>query len=156
MNDKPLAKLAQISARPRIQKFFVGPGRTKQEFKEESEITNILARVAKNNLLQNLEERQRTYVDLPSGLDFETAQLKISQGRQAFAMIPAHMRAQFDNNPQEFLEFIENPENADEMVEMGLLRPPTPDEAPKPDLDPGASPEDASGSPTTVPDEVQD
>lgn len=152
MTETSLNKLAPKSARGRIQKFFTGPGRTKQEFKEESQINTILSGLAKSHLAENLEQRPTQYMDIPSGLDFETAQNIIAKGRSSFAALPAQMRADFDNDPVEFLAFVADPENADEMVEMGLAKPPASRMAPASDLDPVPAPEAGPGSPKPLPD----
>jgi len=65
------------------------------------------------------------FIDAPA---FEDA-LNISNAAKAqFALLPAHVRGRFENDPGRFLEFVGDPANADELVTMGLRKKP---EAPK-------------------------
>jgi bifunctional DNA-binding transcriptional regulator/antitoxin component of YhaV-PrlF toxin-antitoxin module len=40
--------------------------------------------------------------------------------------LPAEIREMFGNNPGEFLEQVQNPENRDRMMELGLIERPQP------------------------------
>ncbi len=160
MANTELNKLAQKPARGRIQKFFLNPdgspqvSRTKQEFKEETQIDNILAGIAKNGLKEHQQMHPRGYVDLPSGIDYHAAQNLIAEGNSCFQSLPAEVRADFDNSPEIFLGFVSDPDNAAQMVEMGLAMPSeaTPAApAPSSDLETEAAPEAASVSPEPIP-----
>jgi hypothetical protein len=35
--------------------------------------------------------------------------------------LPADLRARFSNNPEELINFLDNPENKDEAIRLGLL-----------------------------------
>ena len=47
---------------------------------------------------------------------------QVAEAFEMFQSIPARIRALFDNSPQKFLEFAQNPKNADKMVELGLAQ----------------------------------
>jgi len=61
-------------------------------------------------------------------------------GKTAFATLPSHVRRRFENDPQEFLAFMADPANQDEVIKMGLAtdnRPPPPEPViPPPDPEP--------------------
>lgn len=72
--------------------------------------------------------------DLPS---FHEAQIILAKGIEAFEAVPAHIRKEFDNDPAEYLEFIQNPDNREEIIAYGLdashipedyVTPPSPEE----------------------------
>ena len=63
--------------------------------------------------------------------DFHTAMNLVRKAQEEFVRVPAHVRARFRNDPQEFMNFFENPDNYAEALKLGLVnaRPPsgTPD-----------------------------
>lgn len=92
-----------------------------QSHKDEVNINNIIKRhgidlVAKTN---NLRSSDYTFDDIP-GNDFQEAMLKVIKAQDTFMTIPSAIRKKFNNNPAEFLDFVQNPENMDEMVNLGL------------------------------------
>lgn len=65
------------------------------------------------------------YADFSTLPDYEQA-LQIKNAADAqFALLPAHLRARFENDQRQFLAFVHDPKNADEMIKMGLRNPPT-------------------------------
>lgn len=111
-----------------------GPSRTKQSFKDECDINNILKKFQKTGLLTHVAQYQGQYQDLPSDLDFQASINQVLAAQAAFSSLPSSIRARFENDPARFLEFVGNPANEKEMVEMGLAKPrpdaPAPDEPP--------------------------
>jgi phage internal scaffolding protein len=41
-----------------------------------------------------------------------------------FMRLPADLRARFENDPAQLIEFLENLENKDEAIKLGLVNPP--------------------------------
>lgn len=99
-----------------------GPSRTKQHFKDECDVNNIMARYVKSGLFTHVSRYQGRYVDFPDGLDFHEAQNMVAAANQMFATIPAEIRKRFGNDAGAFLSFAQNPENHDEMVTLGLAK----------------------------------
>lgn len=52
--------------------------------------------------------------------DYHSALNAVMAADEAFLQIPAEIRARFNNDPQAFHDFVVNPENGKELVEMGL------------------------------------
>jgi len=117
------------SDKPRIQ-LFCGEGRTHQSFKDESNINLIMAKYAKTGLLDHLNTHQGDYGNFIGYEDYHTSMNQIREAEAAFSTIPSKIRERFGNDPGQFLTFVQNPDNVDEMVEMGLARkaPPEPTE----------------------------
>lgn len=57
--------------------------------------------------------------------DFEHAVQITQQARNQFALLPARVRARFENDPALFLGFINDPKNDPELYELGLKVKPT-------------------------------
>lgn len=103
------------------------PTKTKQSFKEECDINNIVKKYDKGRgLLTHVNHAIAQYGDFTEKNEYQDALNLLNQSRDNFAKIPSEIRRQFDNDPGEFLEFAGNPANLDKMVEMGLAIKPTP------------------------------
>lgn len=106
----------------RVQTFPVGPSRTKQSFRDESEINKIVARYQKTGILDHVAKYGGSYGDLPGPEDFHAAMNLVTDASSMFEELPSSVRSRFANDPSSFLEFVGNDENHAEMVEMGLIR----------------------------------
>lgn len=94
-----------------------------QQFKEECDINNIVARYETTGLLTDPTKPGRAfqfgdYANLP---DYMEAQELIRKAGEQFAGLPASIRKEFDNNPALFLDFCANSENHDRAIELGLI-----------------------------------
>lgn len=91
-----------------------------QASKEESDINNIINRYLRTGELPQV--RQGIYADLANmPLDLGMAYEQIAKAEDAFFALPAQIRREFDNDPVKLVEFAQNPENFDRMIELGLL-----------------------------------
>lgn len=105
------------------------PSMTKQSFKEECDINNIVKRFELTGVIDHLNQKARegVYTDLPDPLDFQGALELVREAQDAFNSLPADIRARFQNDPEAFLSFTSDPSNQDEMIKLGLAvdnRPP--------------------------------
>lgn len=110
--------------KPRVQLHPIGESRAKQSFAEECDINNILKKYAKTDVIDHLNKNPGRYEDLPMGVDYQQALNIAINAKQAFDDLPGTLRAHFDNDAGQFLEFMENPENDQAKVEMGLMDAP--------------------------------
>ncbi|AXH76104.1 MAG: internal scaffolding protein [Microviridae sp.] len=98
----------------------VEPSLTKQEFKEECDINTIIERFG---LAYQMPEgtRMPTYGDF-TGLDsYHEAMNAIAQAGESFDVLPASVRARFQNNPGQFVDFVLDEKNREEAVKLGLV-----------------------------------
>lgn len=99
--------------------------KTKQEFKDECDVNNILARYQKTGIIEHSTRYPGSYQNLSEPLDFQTAQNKIIEAQNAFYSLPSSLRARFNNEPANFLDFVHDKNNLEEMQKLGLAKPPT-------------------------------
>lgn len=104
---------------------FTGEGRTKQSFADDSDINNIMARYLKTGLIEAVNKHEPQYGDT-TGINFQACMDTVVAAKAMFADMPAKIRNRFDNDPGKFLDFVNNPENIDEGVKLGLLTPRAP------------------------------
>lgn len=102
------------------------PSRTKQSFKDECDINNILKQYKSTGMLRHINEKaaKGTFADLPAPMEYQDALNMVIQAEDAFAALPSKLRDRFNNDPQEFLAFQQDPRNQRELVELGLATMP--------------------------------
>lgn len=99
--------------------------RTQQQFKEQCDVNEIMKRFERTGMLDHLNTFQGNYgdfLDVPQS--FHDAVNQVLSAQDMFMTIPARVRAEFNNDPGEFLAFVSDPANADRMVELGLATRP--------------------------------
>jgi phage internal scaffolding protein len=95
-----------------------------QQFKEEVDINTIVERFG---LTGDLPENPRMPQsgDFTGITDFQSAMNMVREAEEAFMEFPAHIRSEFDNDPQKMMRFLENENNRARALEMGLIvKPP--------------------------------
>lgn len=92
-------------------------GRTKQSQKDETDINKLLARAARAGSLDHLTQYGAQYADF-STYDFESHVAKIAEGQSIFENLPAEIKREFHQSPQQFFEFVTNPVNLDRLPEL--------------------------------------
>lgn len=96
-------------------------GRTKQSMRDECNINLIMARYQRTGAVSHVNRRGAEYGFAPA-LDFRQAMELTRKAQAIFDELPSSLRKRFRNDPAQFLEFVQNPENAEEMRELGLMR----------------------------------
>lgn len=117
--------------KPRVQ-VFTKDSLTQQDQAAACDINNILSTYMKTGVLPHQrDEHTLQYGDL-SGFDFEEAQNTVAKAKTLFEELPANVRAHFNHNPAEFLDFTTDENNEAEMYELGLMNKPKPEVIPEP------------------------
>lgn len=97
---------------------------TKQAFKDECDINNILRRAQKTGTISHLAAHGAQYGDF-ADYDFFEHQQKLTKGREIFDALPSEIRNEFRNDQVSFFRYVNDPENADRLDELlpGLAAP---------------------------------
>lgn len=64
-----------------------------------------------------------TYGDFTGIADFQSARRAILQAEDSFMRLPADFRAKLGNDPQQFLEYIQDPDNRQDLEKRGYVLP---------------------------------
>lgn len=99
---------------------FKRPSRTKQSFRDECDINNILRQFNVTGELP-INGVQPQYGDFSGITDYQSALNAVMAAQDSFLALPAKVRAKFDNDPALFVEFASDEANRDEMKALGLL-----------------------------------
>jgi len=100
---------------------FTRPSRTKQSFRDECDINNILRQFNVTGQLP-IGSVQPQYGDFSGITDYQSALNAVMAAQDSFLALPAKVRARFDNDPALFVEFASDEANKDEMRSLGLIR----------------------------------
>ncbi len=140
----------------RVQKDPGGPSMTQQNFRDETDINQILAKYTKTGLLDHVNKYGGQYADMPGEIDFHAAMNLVTKAQTMFAELPSKIRGEFANDPALFLDFVENPENRAAAIEMGLYPPEEPEPAPgEPELILEGDPRDSQPMPVSEANEPE-
>lgn len=133
--------------RPRYMiEFDPKSGRTKQSPKDECDINQIMARWTTGRELTHVNFNQGSYGDFSSVTDYVDARNQVQQADEAFLALPSHIRALMDNDPAVLLDFLADPENDADAVELGLKNAPPAPPKTEPEMapNPGEKPPEPS------------
>lgn len=114
----------RIRERPRFTKEFKKPSLTKQEFAQECDINVLMKRYQKTGLFPQRPGDVPRYVSNIGAPDFQTALNLVMTAESEFKSLNSELRKRFDNDPYKFYEFVNNPENAEEAIKLGLREKP--------------------------------
>lgn len=104
---------------------FTQPSMTRQSEADACDINKIMAQYRRSGLLSHVNKYQGRYEDITAlaETDFQSALNMVIEAEEMFETVPADIREKFMNDPGKFLEFATNPENVEEMRELGLATP---------------------------------
>jgi phage internal scaffolding protein len=96
------------------------PSLAQQHFKDECDINNILRQFNVTGMLPESTLSPR-YGDFTGIGDYHTALNRVMAVQDEFEALPAQIRARFENDPAQLIEFLENSENRSEAEKLGLI-----------------------------------
>ena len=97
-----------------------GVSKTKQSFREETDINQLVKRYHQTGLLPR-RSGQPAYGDFSGAEDYSTAQLRIKDAEASFEALPIKIKQRFKNNPGNLMDFLANKKNNDEAIDLGLI-----------------------------------
>ncbi len=115
----------------------VDKGRTKQSFAEEANINSIMKKFHRTGELVDptkISDRKAFFGDVSGIGDFQQMKNTVLEAEVHFGNLPSEIRTRFENQPNKLVEFLEDPANKDEAIELGIVNP-------DPEPDPPAAPE---------------
>lgn len=95
--------------------------RTKQAFKSECDINNIIKKYNKTQTITHTNSIQGKYGDFSNVADYHDALNRVMDANEKFMGLPSEMRAKFKNDPAELIKFVSDDKNYDQAIELGLI-----------------------------------
>lgn len=96
---------------------------TKQADRDQTDINKIMSRYSRTGLIDHVAKGKSQYGDFTTVNEYQMAMNTVIAAQQSFADLPSKVRERFRNDPGEFFEFVSNPDNVKEMIELGLAEP---------------------------------
>lgn len=104
------------------------PSLTQQHFAEECDINSIVKRASEGALVTHVNARVGQYGDFSNIPDYQQAFAVVQRANALFMDMPWETREKFSNDPRRMVEFLQNPQNREEAVKLGLVKAPVVDE----------------------------
>lgn len=101
------------------------PSMTQQQFKDEADINYIISMYDSSGVMPTFhgdgQPAQPVFGDFASLPDnAQEMYNRMIEAKNNFDNLPLEVRKRFNYDPASFLDFVDNPENLDELVAMGL------------------------------------
>lgn len=102
---------------------------TEEHHKDRCDINKIIRNYDRTGLITHISSKEPQWgMDtLSAPKSYQDAMNIVTVARESFEALPANVRKRFDNKPERFLEFIQNPENSSEAERLGIytvIKPP--------------------------------
>lgn len=97
-----------------------GKSYTMQSHRDSTDINKIMAKYVNRGVIDHINQNEPEY-GFATECDFREAMELIIKAQDMFDDLPSEVRLKFQNDPAEFLGFVENPDNIDELRSMGLV-----------------------------------
>lgn len=97
-----------------------GIGGAEQTHEKSCNINNIVNKFQRTGTIEHQNKHEARYDDI-TGQDFETMMNIVANAQSMFEDLPSGIRAKFDNSPSQFLDYVQNPANKAEAVELGIM-----------------------------------
>lgn len=95
------------------------PGRTKQSFKDSTDINKILQKAQKAGSLSHWQKHGAFYADLADlPTDPFEAREVLNRAHEIFQEMPSEIKKEFHQDPLEFARFASDPENAGRIPQL--------------------------------------
>lgn len=93
-------------------------GMTKQSFKDQCDINNILKKAQRTGSLAHVQKYPTAVYAEFDGVDLLGAFERAERAKQIFADLPSEVRSEFDQDPFAFVKFAADPENIGRLAEL--------------------------------------
>lgn len=94
---------------------------TQQHHAKECDINAILEKFERTGLLTYVRNDQPRFGDFTSASDYHDSLNRVMAAQDSFMSLNPHLRARFDNDPSNLLSFLENTDNREEAIKLGLI-----------------------------------
>lgn len=94
---------------------------TKQAPANEVDINKIIAQYDKTGLITHWNSKEPFYGDVSGITSYAEAVQVVQEAQELFMEYPAEIREKFDNDPAKLIAFLDNKDNKEEAIKLGLV-----------------------------------
>lgn len=100
------------------------PSKTQQQFKDDCDIRKIIARRSAMGIPLEIspDPNGGMVQDFTNAGDYRENLHKLQRAQDAFMALDPKLRQKFGNDPAELINFLQNEDNYDEALKLGLLK----------------------------------
>lgn len=98
--------------------------RTKQSFREEVDINNIVAKARKGQAITHVAKGVPRFIDVSEVTDYKSALDMLRNTDAFFQRLPSALRREFDNDPSVFLDAMDTDEGRAKLEALGAPKIP--------------------------------
>jgi len=121
------------------------PGKTDQSEAKDCDINNIVATYHKTGVLPN-QRGLGLFADVSDAPSYQDALQTVINAENAFMALDAKIRKRFDNDASQMLSFLEDANNREEAIALGMIDPPAPTPSQAGPVSTGGQPEASKGA----------
>jgi len=100
---------------------FSKPSLTLQAQKDECDINRIMTSYTRTGIIEHGNAKIPRYDDVSMATDYRQSLENVMEAEASFMELPSKVRKRFENDPGQFLDFVSDPKNIDEMYDLGIL-----------------------------------
>lgn len=97
------------------------PSKTDQSFAQECDVNNIMQKYIRTGQITHVARRAGVYADVSGITDLMGAFSAVERASDAFMTLPASLREKLQNDPANFVSYLQDPANREEAIEYGLF-----------------------------------
>lgn len=97
-----------------------GPVITKQSMKDETDINKIIARYEKTGMIESINHKAPFYGDVSDIKSYQDSLNIVKQAEELFMAMSPEIRERFNHDPAEMIAFLDNKDNLEEAVKLGM------------------------------------
>ena len=90
-------------------------GRTKQSFKDSTDINKILLKAARGDTISHLAKHGAVYGDFTDMPDLLEASGRLAKGQAIFDDLPGEVKREFNQDAVGFFQYVNDPRNAENL-----------------------------------------
>jgi len=95
--------------------------KVQKQFRDMTDINAIMAKYQRGEAITHLNKRRGVYGDFSQVSDYRSSLDIVINAQKAFMGLPSRVRKRFQNDPQGVIDFVSDPKNYNEAVELGLI-----------------------------------
>ena len=97
------------------------PSKTQQQYKEQCDVNNILAKYQKTGQVTHIAKTKGNYIDLTGVQSYQESMNTIIKAQNAFMQLPATVRKELGNDPQQLITLLSDEKQKEKAEKLGLL-----------------------------------
>lgn len=97
------------------------PSKTHQSMADACDVNTIVGKFTVTGFASHVNAGEYQFGDFSSAGDFQNQMDRIAEAKTQFESLPVRLRSKVNHDPTKIMDYMADPKNRDELVEMGVL-----------------------------------